>query len=69
MYRTCTYVCTHVCTHVWTHVCAGVTTVCDMGSVQDSEDAWDTLENVFMPAADEGSLPMRLMAMVPLPSW
>ena len=48
---------------------AGVTTVCDMGSVQDSEDAWDTLENVFMQAADEGSLPMRLMAMVPLPSW
>ncbi|KAA6418120.1 MAG: hypothetical protein FRX49_11883 [Trebouxia sp. A1-2] len=47
----------------------GVTTVCDMGAVQDSADAWDTLEKVYMPAADEGTLPVRLMAMVPLPTW
>ena len=40
-----------------------------MGPVQDSADAWDTLENVYMPAADQGSLPMRLLAMVPLPTW
>ncbi len=47
----------------------GVTTACDMGAVQDSADAWDTLERVYVPAADEGTLPMRLMAMVPLPTW
>jgi hypothetical protein len=40
-----------------------------MGAVQDSADAWDTLENVYVPAADEGTLPVRLMAMVPLPTW
>ncbi len=40
-----------------------------MGAVQDSADAWDTLENVYVPAANEGTLPMRLMAMVPLPTW
>ena len=47
----------------------GVTTACDMGAVQDSADAWDTLEEVYMAAADQGSLPIRLMAMVPLPTW
>lgn len=40
-----------------------------MGPVQDNADAWDTLENVYMPAADAGNLPMRLLAMVPLPTW
>lgn len=50
-------------------VLPGVTTACDMGPVQDSADAWDSLEKVYMAAADQGSLPMRLMAMVPLPTW
>ena len=40
-----------------------------MGSVQDSVDAWDSLEKVYVAAADQGSLPMRLVAMVPLPTW
>ncbi|DBA82929.1 TPA: hypothetical protein ACH3X1_006715 [Trebouxia sp. C0004] len=40
-----------------------------MSKVQDSADAWDTLENVYVPAADDGTLPVRLMAMVPLPTW
>lgn len=40
-----------------------------MGPVQDNADAWDTLENVYMPAADNDALPMRLLAMVPLPTW
>ena len=40
-----------------------------MGPVQDSADAWDTLEHVYMPAADAGLLPVRLLAMVPLPTW
>lgn len=48
---------------------SGVTTACDMGAVQDSVDAWDSLEEVYVAAADEESLPMRLMAMVPLPTW
>lgn len=47
----------------------GVTTACDMGAVQDSADAWDSLEAVYMVAADQGSLPMRIVAMVPLPTW
>lgn len=40
-----------------------------MGAVQDAVDAWDSLEKVYVAAADQGSLPMRLMAMVPLPTW
>ena len=47
----------------------GVTTVCDMGSVQDSDDAWDTIQNVYMPAAEDRELALRIMAMVPLPTW
>ena len=47
----------------------GVTTVCDMGSVQDADDAWDTMQNVYMPAAHDGELTVRIMAMVPLPTW
>ena len=40
-----------------------------MGAVQDPVEAWDSLEKVYVAAADQGSLPMRLMAMVPLPTW
>lgn len=46
-----------------------MTTACDMGAVQDPVEAWDSLEKVYVAAADQGSLPMRLMAMVPLPTW
>ncbi|KAL3138772.1 hypothetical protein ABBQ32_005616 [Trebouxia sp. C0010 RCD-2024] len=66
---------THEDKHRALHIAAshllskGVTTACDMGAVQDSADAWDSLEEVYMVAADQGSLPMRVVAMVPLPTW
>jgi len=44
--------------------CAGVTTVCDMGSIGEVEEVWEALEQVYMPAADKGELPIRVFAMV-----
>ncbi len=49
--------------------CAGVTTVCDMGSIGEVEEVWEALEQVYMPAADKGELPIRVFAMVPLTTW
>ena len=49
--------------------CAGVTTVCDMGSIGEAEEVWEALEQVCMPAADKGQLPIRVFAMVPLTTW
>ena len=49
--------------------CTGVTTVCDMGSIGDSEEVWEALEQVYMAAADKGELPIRIFAMVPLSTW
>lgn len=49
--------------------CAGVTTVCDMGYIGEVEEVWEALEQVYMPAADKGELPIRVFAMVPLTTW
>ena len=49
--------------------CLGITTVCDMGTMGNPSDTWDTLENTYMPAADKGQLSLRIFAMVPLPTW
>ena len=49
--------------------CAGVTTVCDMGSIGEVEEVWEALEQVYMPAADKGALPIRVFAMLPLTTW
>lgn len=40
-----------------------------MGTMGDPIDTWDTLEEVYLPAADKGELPLRVFAMVPLPTW
>ena len=48
---------------------SGVTTVCDMGSIGETEEVWEALEQVYMAAADKGELPIRVFAMVPLPTW
>lgn len=48
---------------------AGITTVCDMGTMGNGTDTWETLERIYMPAADRGKLPLRIFAMVPLPTW
>ena len=53
---------THAC-------CAGITTAADMGPLGDPEDAWQTLEQVYLPAARAGELRMRLKAMLPLSTW
>lgn len=47
----------------------GITTVCDMGSIGEAEEVWEGLEQVYMPAADMGELPIRVFAMVPLTTW
>ena len=47
----------------------GITTVCDMGSIGEAEEVWEGLEQVYMPAADRGELPIRVFAMVPLTTW
>lgn len=49
--------------------CAGITTVCDMGSIGEVEEVWEALEQVYMAAADKGELPIRVFAMVPLTTW
>ena len=49
--------------------CTGVTTVCDMGSIGETEEVWEELEQVYMAAADKAELPIRVFAMVPLPTW
>ena len=44
----------------------------DMGrpAFQDGEDAaWDDLEQVYGPAADAGTLPLRVHAYLPLTTW
>ena len=40
-----------------------------MGSIGEAEEVWDTLQQVYMPAADEENLSLRLFAMVPLSTW
>ncbi len=40
-----------------------------MGPLGDPEDAWQTLEQVYLPAARAGELRMRLKAMLPLSTW
>ena len=40
-----------------------------MGPLGDPEDAWQTLEQVYLPAALAGELRMRLKAMLPLSTW
>lgn len=40
-----------------------------MGSIGESEEVWDALEQVYMAAAEKGELPIRVFAMVPLPTW
>ena len=40
-----------------------------MGTMGDPTDTWDTLEEVYLPAADKGELPLRVFSMVPLPTW
>ncbi len=49
--------------------CAGVTTVCDMGSIGEVEEVWEALEQGYMPTADKGELPIKVFAMVPLTTW
>ena len=50
----------------------GITMVHDMGRVAfmaGEEAAWRDLEEVYMPAANEGRLQLRVHAFVALPTW
>lgn len=40
-----------------------------MGSIGEPEEVWEALEQVYMPAANNGALPIRVFAMVPLSTW
>lgn len=49
----------------------GVTTVVDMGRAlfADAEASWRDLEQVYIPSADSGQLPIRVRSFVPLAQW
>ncbi len=50
----------------------GITSVHDMGRIAflEGEDAaWDDLEEVYLPAADDGSLKIKVNVFFPLPTW
>ncbi|KAG2447703.1 hypothetical protein HYH02_007163 [Chlamydomonas schloesseri] len=49
----------------------GVTSVVDMGRYPFSDEgsSWRDLQEVYLPAAESGELPLRLVANVPLSSW
>lgn len=36
---------------------------------EGEEAAWEDLEQIYLPAADAGELPIRLYSFVPLPTW
>ena len=40
-----------------------------MGSIGEAEEVWEALEHVYMPAADDATLPIRVFAMSPLATW
>ncbi|KAK9805273.1 hypothetical protein WJX72_010387 [[Myrmecia] bisecta] len=44
----------------------GITTVHDMGPPFDGEAAWRIMENTYLPAADSGALPIRILAYMAL---
>lgn len=37
--------------------------------VEGEEAAWEDLEQIYLPAADAGDLPLRLYSFVPLTTW
>lgn len=50
----------------------GITSVHDMGRIaflDGEEAAWEDLEEVYLPAANQGSLKLRVRAFVALPLW
>eukprot|EP00887_Chlorella_sp_A99_P005517 scaffold1.g5517.t1 len=50
----------------------GITLLHDMGRLafmEGEEAAWEDLEEIYVPAADAGQLPLRLYSFVPLPTW
>ncbi|KAL4419238.1 hypothetical protein ABPG77_001176 [Micractinium sp. CCAP 211/92] len=50
----------------------GITTVHDLGRIafmEGEEAAWEDLEGVYVPAANEGRLPLRIHSFVPLTTW
>lgn len=37
--------------------------------MEGEEAAWEDLEGVYVPAANEGRLPLRIHSFVPLTTW
>ena len=49
---------------------AGITMVHDLGTCPtDVDEMWENLLQVYLPAADENELQIRILAMIPLYSW
>jgi hypothetical protein len=42
---------------------------CRLAFQEGEEAAWEDLEDIYVPAANEGRLPLRIYAFVPLPTW
>ena len=42
---------------------------CRLAFQEGEEAAWEDLEASYVPAANEGRLPLRIYAFVPLPTW
>lgn len=53
-------------------VCASQTLLCcccRVAFMEGEEAAWQDLEEVYLPAANQGKLPLRIYAFVALPTW
>jgi hypothetical protein len=37
--------------------------------LEGEEAAWEDLQDIYVPAADEGRLPLRVYSFVPLTTW
>ena len=51
---------------------AGITTVCDLGRppfTGRAQSAWEDLEDLLIPAAEAGELPIRVVSYMPLATW
>ena len=51
---------------------AGITTVCDLGRPPfngRAQSAWEDLEDLLIPAAEAGQLPIRVVSYMPLATW
>ena len=49
--------------------CCSCCSCCRVAFQEGEEAAWEDLEHIYVPAANEGRLPLRVYAFVALPTW